>query len=468
VGFEAFLEKMTAAGLPELAIRVFERQYAQLEAGESGLVRESEIEPVDALPDLDAMPDELEGIGRAALDRCVMIKLNGGLGTSMGLERAKSLLTVKDDLRFLDVIARHALRSGVRLVLMNSFSTEADTRAALEGYEGLGDGPLDFLQHRVPKVSVADLAPVEWPENPALEWNPPGHGDLYTALQTSGMLAALLAEGRDLAFVSNADNLGAAIDLRLLGYLAAEPVPLLMEVADRTAADRKGGHLARFPQGGLLLREAAQCPPEDERTFQDIRRHRFFNTNNVWLDLRALEQALASRQGILELPLIRNEKLVDPRTPGSPQVFQLETAMGSAIELLDGAAAMRVPRSRFAPVKTTDDLRAVRSDAYVLTDDFRVVPDPARAGRPVIVELDRRFFAYADQLDARFPTGPPSLARCERLVVEGDVVFGADVSVVGEARVINAGGEQLRIGDGTMLGTSVAPQVGAEGDRSSA
>jgi UTP--glucose-1-phosphate uridylyltransferase len=455
MGFEAFRERMVAAGLPALAISVFGRQYAQLEAGETGLVAESELEPVESLPELATLSEELAEHGGEALSRCVMIKLNGGLGTSMGLERAKALLLVKGELSFLDVIARHALGADVRLVLMNSFSTQTDSLAALEAYEELGQRRLDFVQHRVPKVAVSDMEPIEWPANRALEWNPPGHGDLYAALQTSGILDLLLDEGRDLAFVSNADNLGASVDLRLLGFLASEGIPMLMEVADRTAVDRKGGHLARSPGGGLMLREAAQCPPGDEASFQDIERHRFFNTNNVWLNLRQLRERLTELDGVLELPLIRNEKPVDPRLPDSPRAFQLETAMGSAIALLDGAAAIRVPRSRFAPVKTTDDLLAVRSDANVLTDDYRVKPDPRRRGKPVVVELDPRFYAHVDQLDARFRSGPPSLLDCMRFAVEGDVAFGRDVRVEGHTRVRNGSDRQLDVADGAVLSGDV-------------
>ncbi len=443
---------MESAGLPELAIETFDRLYAQLLAGETGLIPEAELEPADAVPDVDELPPSLADAGRKALGRCVMIKLNGGLGTSMGLARAKSLLTVKRDLTFLDVVARHALSEGVRLVLMNSFSTEDDSRAALRQYPQLGDRRLDFLQHRVPKIATTGLGPIEWPTNPALEWNPPGHGDLFTALQTSGMLETLLSEGRDLAFVSNADNLGASIDPRLLGHVATGRMPFLMEVADRTEADRKGGHLARSKGGELLLREAAQCSEADALAFQDVERYRYFNTNNIWLDLVALRRILAERQGVLELPLIRNEKPVDPRSPESPSVFQLETAMGSAIGVLPGAAAVRVARDRFAPVKTTDDLLAVRADANVLTEDFRITPDRKRDGRPVVVKLDPRYFGRVDQLESRFPCGPPSLVECDSFVVEGDVSFGHGVRGIGAVLVRNTGAAQFKVEDGAVLG----------------
>ncbi len=127
-----------------------------------------------------------------------------------------------------------------------------------------------------------------------------------------------------------------------------------------------------------MLREIAQTPDDDVDSFQDVSRHRFFNTNTLWVNLRALGALMDERDGVLGLPMIVNRKTVDPGDAGSPAVIQLETAMGAAIDVFDGAAAVRVPRARFAPVKTTDDLLVVRSDAYVLTDDARVVVSPER------------------------------------------------------------------------------------------
>jgi UTP--glucose-1-phosphate uridylyltransferase len=267
------------------------------------------------------------------------------------------------------------------------------------------------------------------------------------------MLDALLAAGIEFAFVSNADNLGAVLEPAILGYFAAERLPFLMEVADRTPADRKGGHLARrAADGRLILRESAQCPAEELDAFQDTGRYRYFNTNNLWLNLPALQAALRERQGILGLPMIRNHKPVDPRDPSSTPIYQLETAMGAAIELFDGAGAVRVPRPRFAPVKATDDLLAVRSDAYVLTDGFQIAPNPARRlPGPPVVSLDPAFYRLIDDLDARFPFGPPSLVDCERLVVKGDVRFGRGVVCRGAAAITNTGTAQATNADGTVI-----------------
>ncbi|MEA2391489.1 MAG: UTP--glucose-phosphate uridylyltransferase, partial [Solirubrobacteraceae bacterium] len=305
-----------------------------------------------------------------------------------------------------------------------------------------------------PKIREDDLEPVSWPDDPQLEWCPPGHGDLYTALVTSGMLDTLVEHEYRYAFIANADNLGAVLDPRILGWFAAERIPFLMEVADRTEADRKGGHICSDRSDGrLLLRESAQTPDEDQDAFQDVGRHQYFNTNNLWLDLHALREVMSERDGVLGLPMIRNRKTVDPSDANSPAVFQIETAMGSAISVFDGARAVRVPRSRFAPVKTTNDLLVLRSDIYALTDDAHVVVSDRRGDRGApFVDLDPSYFKLLPDFDARFAGGPPSLVDCERLVVRGDVAFGREVVARGVAEVENQGDEQLLIPDGAEVG----------------
>ena len=443
--FSPFTHLMQAEGLPTIAERTFAHYYRQLVDGQTGLITEAELEPVSTLPDADTLSPSLAEIGRTALAKTIFLKLNGGLGTSMGLAKAKSLLTVKDRLTFLDIIAKQAMAIGLPLVLMNSFNTRADTLTALEKYPALkSEIPLDFLQHKVPKINRADLTPARWPQNRDLEWCPPGHGDIYTALVTSGILDTLLANGYEYAFVSNADNLGAVMDTTILGHFAHTQAPFMMEVADRTEADKKGGHLARRA-GRLILRESAQCPTEEMDAFQDIERYKYFNTNNLWLNLPALQQLMAANDNVLGLPMIRNAKTVDPRDPTSPPVYQLETAMGSAIAVFEGAQAIRVPRSRFAPVKTCNDLLAVRSDAYILSDDFRVIGHPQRSLGPLMIELDSRYYKMIADLESRFPHGAPSLLACTRLRVEGDIKFGADVVLEGDIALVNASPEQVEV-----------------------
>ncbi|MCB9724687.1 MAG: UTP--glucose-1-phosphate uridylyltransferase [Spirochaetaceae bacterium] len=434
---------MREAGLPEIATQAFLRALRFVAEGGATTMPEASIEPVASLPSLEGL-EAYADAGRAVANRTVVIKLNGGLGTSMGLSRAKSLLPIRPGVSFLDLIARQILwqrehwRCELPLVLMNSYRTRDDSLAALARYVGLESRvPLDFLQHKVPRVHAETGQPIEWPDDDDLAWCPPGHGDLYIALASSGMLGKLRAAGIRYAFVSNADNLGAVLDPRILGWVAESGLPFAMEVASRTASDRKGGHLARR-EGRLVLREVAQCPEADLPAFQDVERHRFFNTNNLWLDLDALAEVLDRSPEGLALPVIRNEKRVSPSDDSSPRCYQLETAMGSAIECFDGAQAILVPRERFAPVKTTSDLLTLWSDAYALSEDARMVPVDAEANRLRVIELDPRYYARIDDLEARFPHGAPSLRRCRRLSIEGDHRFGADVTIEGEVRLETA------------------------------
>ena len=448
----AATDKMREEGLPEIAIDTFARYEERLRGGEQGLVPESEIEPLEDVPALADLP---EG-DASALERVVVLKLNGGLGTSMGMMKAKSLLEVKDGHTFLDVIVRQILhlreRHGARipLLLMNSFATRDDTLAALQRYPelALGELPLDFLQGKVPKLLADGYEPASWPQDPALEWAPPGHGDVFGSLVATGLLGDLLEQGYEYVFLSNSDNLGATLEPRILGWLASEGLPFVSEVVDRTESDRKGGHLARRREdAGLLLRETAQVPDEDQEAFEDVGIHSYFNANSIWVSLRAVQRALENGGGVLELPMIVNRKTVDPTDSSSPEVVQLETAIGAAIGVFEGAGTVHVPRDRFVPVKKTTDLLVVRSDAYRLTDDWTMRLAPERDGRPPHVDLDPDHFKLVAEFEERFAGGPPSLAACDRLEVVGDVKFGRDVTVRGSVRIEGP----RRIDDGTVL-----------------
>ena len=448
-------EKMRAAGASVAAIDVFTHYYGELEAGATGLIREDSIEPL-------LEPDTLEGVeiddgaAREAFAKTAIIKLNGGLGTSMGMDRAKSLLPVRDGKSFLDLIveqvrhARAATGARVPLLLMNSFRTREDSLAALSQYADLavGDLPLDFLQNAEPKIRVDDLTPVTWPSDPTLEWCPPGHGDIYTAILASGVLEQLLDAGFRYASASNSDNLGAVPSPRIAGWFAASGAPYAAELCPRTLADKKGGHLAiRKTDGRLILRDTAQTAPDEMDFFTDEFRHPFFHTNNLWFDLEKLHAALSERGAVLGLPLIRNVKTVDPTDSRSPEVFQIETAMGAAIEVFEGATAIVVGRDRFLPVKTTNDLLLLRSDAYELAQDgaLRLSVDAAP-----LVDLDAKVYKTMAGFEARFPFGAPSLSGATSLTVRGDWSFGSDVVVTGGVSLADAGRPAL-VPDGSVL-----------------
>ncbi len=446
---------MTDAGVPQPAIEVFSDFYRQLEGGATGLVREHDVEPLIGIDRAADVSFDTDAQAEAAAVTAV-IKLNGGLGTSMGMDRAKSLLPVRGEQSFLDVIAgqvqhvRRELGVTLPLLFMHSFRTQDDSLAALARHEGLAvDGlPLDFVQNREPKLRADDLTPVEWPADPSLEWCPPGHGDLYTALLASGVLEQLVEAGYRYATVSNADNLGAAPDPAMMAWFAASGAPYAAEVCRRTPADVKGGHLVvRREDGRLVLRETAQTHPDDADEAADLHRHPFFHTNNLWFDLPHLLATLRERDGVLGLPLIRNEKTVDPTDPTSPKVVQIESAMGAAVEVFDGASAIEVDRSRFLPVKTTNDLMLLRSDVFGLGKDHRLRATVAE--RPLI-DLDKRFFATINDFDARVPH-VPSLADATSLTVRGDWRFGRDVSVHGAVE-LDDDGTARQVESGARLG----------------
>jgi UTP--glucose-1-phosphate uridylyltransferase len=458
-GVEHFRERFRRDGASPAVTRLFHKMYEAYRGGASGHVSWEDLQALgegDLVEWAAVESPRLRDEGAALLGRVVWIVLNGGLGTSMRMDRAKSLVPVREGLSFLDLLARHvfALRercgTQIPLVFMNSYATREDTLAALASYPRLqahgrdgGAIPLDFVQHRFPRIRAADGLPFGDPKSEDA-WAPPGHGDLYLALQDAGLLDRLLGEGIRWAFVSNADNLGAGLHSGILGFLAQRGLAFALEVTDRTAADVKGGTLVRN-RGRLELLEIAQVPEEHREDFQDPRRFPVFNTNNLWLDLAALRDKLSA--GGIDMPLIVNRKVV-----GGTPVVQLETAMGAAIGCFDRSVGIRVPRSRFAPVKTTDDLVVRRSDLYRPGESSPLAENPGRDRSlgPPLVRLDPEYFGSVDGLELRVPH-PLGLLQARALLVKGDVRFGEGVRVEGEVRLENLDSRPLYIEDGAIL-----------------
>lgn len=417
-------QKMELEGLSEAAIRTLLHGVEELKSGRKMTISEEELCPIPGLPNWEDLVSDAPEADPELLGQMVIIKLNGGLGTSMGLQQAKSLLSIKQDINFLDVIVRQvrSLRKRsscpAQLLLMNSFSTSGDTLRYLQRYASEGFDKAEeteLLQNKVPKLLRDSLAPVALPGREELEWCPPGHGDLYAALSGSGRLENLLQRGVKYAFVSNSDNLGAQPDTRFLRWFAECGAPFVMEATKRTETDKKGGHLAmRRADRQLILREVAQCAPEDMQSFQDISRHRFFNTNNLWIRLDVLRDFMRARENVMPLPVICNAKTADPRDPESPPVYQLETAMGAAIQCFSDARAVNVPRTRFFPVKTTSDLLLLRSDAVEIDENGCLQLAPECHGNPPIVRLDHPSYKMVDALET---LGVPSLKNVTRLRV---------------------------------------------------
>lgn len=386
-------------------------------------------EPED-LPLLSGLDQPGGNTGREELSRLAVCKLNGGLGTTMGCHQPKSTLPVRADHTFLDLIVdqlaalNRQAGSAVPLLLMNSFYTDAQTGLALGPYAGrLPIRP--FKQNRFPRLAEASLKPLAESEFGVEAWYPPGHGDLYSCLSDQGILDELLAAGREVLFISNADNLGATVDERILHYMLSRDIPFIMEMTPKTPADVKGGTLYRR-NGKLKLLELAHVPPEHVAEFCGQEKFHVFNTNNIWVHLRHLKRVLS--QGPLDLDLIVNRKDV----AGTP-VVQLETAVGSALEWFPGALGLIVERDRFLPVKKTEDLLLIRSDLFIL-EQGRLRRNPARTlpGLPGI-RLDERF-SHMEEFDRRIPVAP-GLLELESLEVSGDVRFEGAATLTGRVRL---------------------------------
>jgi UTP--glucose-1-phosphate uridylyltransferase len=445
-GLQAAIEKMRATGMSDVAVASFEHLYAAWERNDSSWIRESDVDPFDNAISIGDVHEAMDaGKAQDALAQTAFLKLNGGLGTSMGLSKAKSLLPVRmhkgKNLRFIDIIlgqvtaTRHNQGVDLPLILLNSFRTSKDTLNVVHRNRHFtqDDIPLEILQHQEPKIVLDDGMPVTWDDDPELEWCPPGHGDVFSSLNDSGILDTLSEHGIKYLFISNSDNLGARPSSTVAGYFAECGADFMVEVAQKTDADIKGGHIVIDKKTGrMALREMSQVHPDDRAAATDISKHPYFNTNNIWVRIDALKDKLKQHNGILPLPLISNVKNVDPTKPDSPKVVQLETAMGAAIALFDNATCLKVDRPRFLPVKTTNDLFIMRSDRFHMTDTYEM-----EDGNYIFpsVTLDERYYKNIDDFNERFPYSVPSIAAANSVTVEGDWTFGRSVSFFGDAKL---------------------------------
>ena len=445
------------AGFSQLVVDTFKYNYEQVVTGSTGYIRNNEIDPIESLPQYSEL-DEFESYGKQHISKLAVIKLNGGLGTTMGLDAAKLLLPVKDGHSFFDIVInqifslRKKYNCDLPLIFMCSFRTETDTLRVIDGYRDFrnGQGGIrpTFVQSKVPKIRADNFAPVKWEKNPSLEWCPQGHGDIFISLVQSGLLDELISGGYEYVFMANGDNLSATVCPKILGYLLKNNIPWLTEATARTIADSKGGYIAKFKNGRFMLRETAQCPPDEMVDFSNVEKYKYFNTNNLWVNLKALKNTLVANNNVLKLSLIKNAKTVDPVDASSPKVYHLETAMGAAISCFDGAQAICVPRSRFALVKDTTDLLSLWSDNFYLDEAFNICKNRQDT---ISISLDPLYYKNIEDFKKRFPHGAPSLVSCGKLAIKGDFLFGKNIVIKGDALLENTSGQQQTVKDGEVV-----------------
>lgn len=396
--------------------------------------------------------DSLKSETADNLSKLAVLKLNGGLGTSMGCVGPKSVIEVRDGNTFLDLSVRqieHLNRkydSDVPLLLMNSFNTDADTAKIIKKYQGHRIRVRTFNQSRFPRIFKDSLLPVPESFDDELDgWYPPGHGDLYEALISSGELDSLLAQGREILFVSNGDNLGATVDTKILDHMIETGAEYLMELTDKTRADVKGGTLINY-DGQVRLLEIAQVPKEHVEDFKSIKKFKYFNTNNLWINLKAVKKLVESNS--IQAEIIPNQKSIS-KGNSEFNVLQLETAVGAAIRHFEGAHGVVVPRARFLPVKTCSDLLLVKSDLFHL-EHGALKLDPARYGfANPLIKLGSHFKKVSGFLSRIAHI--PKIVELDHLTITGNVTLGRNVTLKGTVIIVCNDGDKIDIPNGSVL-----------------
>ncbi|MCP5502568.1 MAG: UTP--glucose-1-phosphate uridylyltransferase [Leptospiraceae bacterium] len=442
---------MKQEGLSEELIEDFLEKVDRVRKGETGIVNWEEVQ--DLIPSEDEISlEDIQAqykVNPSSLSKLAVIKLNGGLGTSMGLDKAKSLAVVKDELSFLEIImkqlmyVREKYNIEVPLILMDSFNTQKDCTELINKLGFKQKLPHSFIQNKVPRILQKNFHPIDL-EDKKQEWCPPGHGDIYLSLKQSGILQMLLDSGYEYAFLSNGDNLGATIEPHILEYLLDKKLEFVMEMTPKTLADKKGGAIYRKVVNGnylgLELLETAQVPADHEHEFSGMGKFRTFSTNNLWIHLPSLKKRL--EEGRMKLSLIVNPKNIE-----GMDVYQLETAMGSAIGNFSKTKGIIIPRTRFAPVKKCEDILIRRSDSYILQEDYSLIMNPKRQKKGMeenLVTLDEKFYKKISDFEKRF-IHYPSLIDSISFTVEGEFIFDSPIILKGNVTFQNKSSQPIRI-----------------------
>lgn len=397
---------------------------------------DKEMVPYDALPE----PEDVQEI----LSKLVVIKLNGGLGTTMGCTYPKSLVTLRNGKTFFDFVVEQIkyfnekYSVDVPLVLMNSFNTESQMERVLQKVEGVRI--LTYNQNKFPRIYLDTLEPVpKKADDPISMWNPPGHADVYHCLKDSGLLDQFLSEGKKYIMISNIDNLGSRIDLKILNKMLQDNISYAAEVTDKTPEEWKGG-MPIYYEGHLKLLETAQVPKDHMNDYIAIS---YFHANNLWVNLEKLKEALNS--DTLKIDVMKNQKVFEGK-----KIVQLESACGSAIQSFADSVAIKIPRRRFLPVKACNELLLMRSDLYIYHPNGEFLLNEKRTVKGLPAVALGPEFQKVEDFEKRIPF-PPSIYNLQSLKVTGDVTFGKGVTLEGAIEIHAPNGAAIHVPDGKCL-----------------
>ena len=311
----------------------------------------SEVEPILDFTNyntLDNIDNDL--INKDVLNKLAIVKLNGGLGTTMKCNKAKACLEVIDNKTFLDIFISQVIfvnkkfSSNIPIVLMNSEYTETDTQVILDKYKDQID-IYCFNQQFIYRYYEEDL------DNDVIKLHetryPPGTGNFYESLYNSKVYELLKERGIEYLFISNIDNLYAKFDNKIYNYVYENKIPFLMEVCKRTETDKKGGTPVLWKNRYHLL---AQVSSVDYDEFTNINKFPYFNTNNFWIRLDEIKNDF-------DLYIISNKKTIN-----NEKLIQLESVIGSAYSVINNSKIIEINRNRFFPVKTQDDYNNIKQN----------------------------------------------------------------------------------------------------------
>ncbi|XP_057315409.1 UTP--glucose-1-phosphate uridylyltransferase-like isoform X1 [Hydractinia symbiolongicarpus] len=436
------------SGFQRLFNRFVDNQDQQVEWEKIAPPPEDRIKPYADLK--TQTPTDIKNL----LNKLVVLKLNGGLGTTMGCTGPKSVITVRNDLTFLDMQVQqieslnNKYGCSIPLVLMNSFNTHEDTQKVLRKYIHVNVKLYCFQQSQYPRLYKESLHTVAKTINmdDHESWYPPGHGDMYQSFYNSGLLSQFIEEGKEYVFSSNIDNLGATVDLSILNFLVNqkedEKCEFVMEVTDKTRADVKGGTLIRY-KDTLRLLEIAQVPKQHVQSFKSVSKFRIFNTNNLWVKLDAIKRAVENND--LHMEIINNQKQLD----NGEKIIQLETAIGAAIKSFNKSIGVNVPRSRFLPVKTCSDLFLIMSNLYTIDNGTLMMNQSRQFSTTPLIQLGH-FFKKVKEYLHRF-VNIPDILELDHLTVAGDVTFGRNITLKGTVIIVANHGDRIDIPSGAIL-----------------
>ncbi|KAH9724769.1 UTP--glucose-1-phosphate uridylyltransferase [Citrus sinensis] len=371
------------------------------------------------------------------LDKLVVVKFNGALGTNMGFSGPKSAIEVKNNLTPLDLMVDQveSLNSkygcNVPLLLMDTAETHDRVQKVLEKYSNS-------------KVDIHSLSLSQQPHEKSFEghsrkdklYPSSDHSVVFLSLMKSGTLDLLLVQGKEYALVVDSDNVAAVADPKIFNHLIQNQIEYCMEVAPVPSIDLRNS-LINLRPGKFQLVDITQNP-----TKQSGGKFKFINTRSMWVNLRAIKR-------LIDTDELKVENFSSSKEVNDDQIISRGTAADSAIQFFDHTIGINVAQSRYLPVNSTSDLLLLQSDLYT-ADEGILVQNPARdnPANPSI-ELGPEFEKVND-FQSRFKS-IPSIINLDSLKVEGDVWFGAGITLKGKVSIVAKPGMKLEIPDGIVL-----------------